>query len=163
MLKQKAKPVQTFDAELAKLARNMFETMYAEDGIGLAAVQVGQLKRLVVMDISPMTSEEDAPPPPKDPRVFVNPVLLEGEGELVTEEGCLSVTDFVAEVKRFEHIQVEYQTLDGQARRESLSGTAAVCLQHEMDHLEGKLFIDRLPPVKRQLVKKRLTRQAREN
>ncbi|MDH4248538.1 MAG: peptide deformylase [Deltaproteobacteria bacterium] len=169
-LKQKAKSVHTFDAELATLAKNMLETMYASDGIGLAAVQVGQLKRLVVMDVSPAETGEEPvstskgaknkTPRVKDPKVFVNPVLLKGEGEVVTEEGCLSVTDFTAEVKRFERIEVEYQTLKGQTLRETLTGTASVCLQHEMDHLEGKLFIDRLPPVKRQLVKKRLARLA---
>lgn len=169
VLQQKAKPVISFDADLKRLAESMLETMYAKSGIGLAANQVGQLRQLVVLDISPMEldeADEEAAETgalaevARDPRVFVNPRLLDSEGEVVTEEGCLSVVEFTAEVKRASKITVAYQTLEGEAREETLEDLAAVCLQHEMDHLEGKLFIDHLPLVKRQLVKKRLSKLA---
>jgi len=170
VLKQKAKPVTGFDGkagfELEQLAEDMLETMYEENGIGLAAVQVGVLKRLVVMDVgkeqepgagTEHDGEEGRTP---DPRVFVNPELLEGHGETITEEGCLSVVEFTAQVKRARSIRVRYQTTSGETQEEAFEGLAAVCLQHEMDHLEGKLFIDHLPPVKKQLVKKRLAKMA---
>lgn len=164
VLKEKAGDVTDFGEELRRLADNMLETMYAEGGIGLAANQVGDLRRLVVMDLR-NDEEEHAEKPrkdrPREPRVFVNPLLLESSGEIVTEEGCLSVVDFTAEVKRAARIVVAYRTLAGEEREETLEEIAAVCLQHEMDHLNGKLFIDHLSPLKRQMVKKRLTKQAR--
>lgn len=172
VLKQKAKPVRDFTPELRKLAADMLETMVAENGIGLAANQVGQLRRLVVMDLGVngegYAPREDEPETAQgeaasrhDPKVFVNPVLERAEGEVISEEGCLSVEDFTAEVKRAETIEVSYQTLEGDTRRETLTGMPAVCLQHEMDHLEGKLFIDHLPPLKKQMIKKRLAKLAR--
>jgi peptide deformylase len=161
LLKQKALPVTRFDDELKTLAADMLDTMYAEGGIGLAANQVGQLKRLVVTDLQ----NEDEPRPgrrrPREPRVWVNPSLLASSGEMVTEEGCLSVVDFRAEVKRAGRIRVRYQTLEGKTREEDLDGLAAVCLQHELDHLDGKLFIDRLPALRRQMVRKRLIKTQR--
>jgi len=168
VLKQKARPVSEFSPGLAQLAQDMLETMYEEKGIGLAANQVGQLKRLVVMDLGvngegydPPDGEGGEAPARRDPKVFVNPVLERAEGEINTEEGCLSVVEFTAEVQRAETIEVSYQTLEGEARRETLTGIPAVCLQHEMDHLEGKLFIDHLSPLRRQMVKKRLAKLAR--
>ena len=164
VLTQEAKPVARFDSELKQLADNMLETMYAEGGIGLAANQVGQLKRLIVVDLRNEDQEELARPRPerrREPRIFVNPSLLEASGETVTEEACLSVVDFTAEVKRAQRIVVGYQTLAGEAREETLEDLAAVCLQHEMDHLAGKLFIDHLPPLKRQIVKRRLAKIAK--
>ena len=161
ILKKQAKPVTEFDRDLRELADNMLETMYQEGGIGLAAVQVGQLRRLVVVDLENGHVDEEGNPTPRQPHVYVNPRVLEAEGEVVTEEGCLSVVDFTAEVKRAGSIVLEYETLVGETRQESLEELAAVCLQHEIDHLDGKLFIDRLPPMKRQLVKKRLAKLAR--
>lgn len=155
-LRQKAKPVTRFDAALAKLAGDMFATMYAEGGIGLAAPQVGRSTQLVVVDLN--AGEEETLP--REPRVFVNPQILSREGEVVTEEGCLSVPEFTAEVARAERIRLRWQTLDGETREEDLDGLAAVCLQHEIDHLLGKLFVDYLPPMKRQIVKKRLSKLA---
>lgn len=156
-LRHHAKPVTVFDAALRTLSEQMLETMYAEGGMGLAAVQVGELKQLVVVDLQAGDDDESA----RDPRAYVNPEILEREGEIVTEEGCLSVPEFTAEVKRAERIRLRYRTLDGTAREESLEGIPAVCLQHEIDHLQGKLFVDRLPPMKRQMVKKRLSKLAR--
>lgn len=164
VLKQQAREVTRFDGELKKLAEDMLETMYAEKGIGLAANQVGQLKRLVVLDLRHEEEAETERPRTersRAPQVFVNPRLLEHGGEIITEEGCLSVVEFTAEVKRHQWIRVAYQTLEGEEREESFEDLHAVCLQHEMDHLEGKLFIDHLPPLKRQLVRKRLAKLAK--
>lgn len=164
VLKQQAREVTRFDEELRQLADNMLETMYVEGGIGLAANQVGQLRRILVMDLrNDDEAERERPFAERahEPRVFVNPRLLESSGEIVTEEGCLSVTDFTAEVKRAQRIVVAYQTLDGEAREEACEDLAAVCIQHEMDHLAGKLFIDHLPPLKRQMVRKRLAKLAK--
>jgi peptide deformylase len=160
ILRQKAQPVTTFDAELKELADNMLATMYSEGGIGLAAVQVGALRQLVVTDLL-NGSEEEGQPPRRQPRFWVNPRILKASGETVTEEGCLSVGDYRADVKRASHIRIAYQTLAGESREEALEDLAAVCLQHELDHLDGKLFIDRLPPVKREIVKKRLIKLQR--
>ena len=155
-LRRKARPVRKFDGELAALAEAMLATMYAEGGIGLAAPQVGQSRQLIVVDLNAGEEDEST----REPRVYVNPAILEREGELVTEEGCLSVPEFTAEVKRAQRIRLRYQTLEGEPREEALEELAAVCLQHEIDHLKGKLFVDYLPPVKRQLVKKRLMKLA---
>jgi peptide deformylase len=160
VLRRKALPVITFDAGLKTLADNLLDTMYAEGGIGLAAIQVGHLLRLVVTDLL-NGSEEEGQLPPREPRVWVNPRILEAAGEVVTEEGCLSVGEFRAEVKRASRIRVAYQTPAGEAKEEALEDIAAVCLQHEVDHLDGKLFIDRLPPVRRELIKKRLIKLQR--
>ena len=160
VLKQRAKPVTSFDRALKKLADDMLETMYLEGGIGLAAVQVAELKRLVVMDLR-NGEEQDGKPAPRAPRVLVNPEILKSEGEIVTEEGCLSVVDFRAEVKRAQRVEISYQTLTGESKREWLEEVGAVCIQHEVDHLNGKLFIDHLPLLKREMVKKRLIKMQR--
>jgi peptide deformylase len=156
-LRRPARPVRAFDAELRALADDMLETMYADGGMGLAAVQVGEAKRLVVVDLHAGDEDEKT----REPRAYVNPEILEREGEIVTEEGCLSVPDFTAEVKRAQRIRLRYRTLDGEEREETFEDIGAVCLQHEIDHLDGKLFVDRLPAMKRQMVKKRLTKLAR--
>jgi peptide deformylase len=160
ILRRKTQTVTKFDGKLKALAADMFDTMYAEGGIGLAAIQVGALIKLVVTDLLNGT-EEEGQPPKRDQRVWVNPHILEAEGETVTEEGCLSVGDLRAEVKRASRIRIAYQTLTGEEKEEVLEDIAAVCLQHEIDHLDGKLFIDRLPPVKREMVKKRLIKLQR--
>lgn len=163
VLQKKARPVERFDAELAALADSMLETMYEDFGIGLAANQVGELQRILVIDLQNAGDEEDPPEQRRDPHVFVNPRLLESEGEIVTEEGCLSVVEFTAEVTRAQRIRVAWQTVQGEAREGEFEDIMAVCLQHEMDHLDGRLFIDRLPPLKRQMVRKRLAKAARES
>ena len=157
LLRQKSKPVTTFDDDLQRLAAGMLETMYREGGIGLAAPQVGQLKQLIVVDLH--AGDEDQAT--RSPRFYVNPVIRDRSGETMTNEGCLSVPDFTADVKRAQSIKLEYQSTSGDRVREDLHGLAAVCLQHEIDHLRGKLFIDYLPPLKRQMVKQRLVKQAR--
>ena len=160
LLKQQAQPVTRFDAELKRLAEAMLRTMYAEGGIGLAANQVGQLRRLIVVDLK-NGSEAEGQPPVREPHFYINPRILDGSGELVTEEGCLSVVDFRAEVKRCQRVTVEYQSLTGEPQQAEMQDMAAVCLQHEIDHLNGKLFIDHLPPLKRQMIKKRLIKLQR--
>ena len=158
VLKQKALPVKEFDEKLAELADNMLETMYEERGIGLAAVQVGVLKQLVVLDLK--SGEEDISL--REPRVFVNPHIVERSGETISEEGCLSVIEYRAEIKRAESIKLEFQDLQGESRTMEAEGLLSICIQHELDHLQGILFIDHLPMLKQKMVKKRLAKLARE-
>ena len=158
VLKQKALPVKEFDEKLAELADNMRETMYEERGIGLAAVQVGVLKQLVVVDLK--SGEEDISL--REPRVFVNPHIVERSGETISEEGCLSVIEYRAEIKRAESIKLEFQDLQGEPRTLKAEELLSVCIQHELDHLQGILFIDHLPMLKQKMVKKRLAKLARE-
>ena len=158
VLKQKALPVDEFDEKLSELAENMLETMYEERGIGLAAVQVAVLKQLVVVDLK--SGEEDISL--REPRIFVNPRIVERSGETISEEGCLSVTEFRAEVKRSESIKLEYQDLQGNPQTLEADGLLSICIQHELDHLQGILFIDHLPLLKQKMVKKRLAKLSRE-
>lgn len=151
-LRTKAVSVEKVDAQLLKLIDDMFETMYVAPGIGLAATQVDVHRRLLVADVS---SEKN------DPQVLINPVLLEKDGVVVTEEGCLSVPGFYEEVERAEHIRVRYLSRDGAATERQFGGMLAVCVQHEMDHLEGKLFVDYLSEAKRQRIRKRLVKERR--
>ena len=157
ILKQVAKPVEVFGSALHKTAENMLETMYASAGIGLAAIQVAILKRLVVVDLKSGSEDESE----RDPHVFVNPNIVEQSGETISEEGCLSVVEFRAEVKRAERITLEYQDVDGLPQTLEADGLMAACIQHELDHLQGILFIDHLPPLKQKMVKRRLAKQAR--
>jgi len=152
-LRTKAKPVEVFDAALAKQVEDMFETMYAAPGIGLAATQVDFHKRLIVMDVSEERTE---------PQVFCNPEILKAEGVGVTEEGCLSVPGIFDEVKRAASIRARAQDVTGQSFEVDLEGIAAVCLQHEMDHLEGKLFVDYLSDLKRERIRKKLEKDRKE-
>jgi peptide deformylase len=148
VLKQKAEPVIAFDAELRRLADDMLETMYAAPGVGLAAPQVGISRRLIVLDCSP----KDAP---QSPLVAVNPEIVAGDGECCEEEGCLSVPEYYAKVVRQEQVRVRFQDLDGTTREIEADGLWAVCLQHEIDHLDGLLFVDRLSPLKRSLFRRK--------
>jgi peptide deformylase len=148
-------PVETVDAALQTLIDDMFETMYAAPGIGLAAIQVGVPKRLLVIDLQEEQDEEGKPV--KDPRVFINPEILETSEDLqVYQEGCLSVPDQYADVERPATIRARWQDREGKVHEEQIDGLLAVCLQHEMDHLEGVLFIDHLSRLKREMVLKRL-------
>ena len=157
ILQQHAMPVTVFDDKLRQLAADMLETMYEERGIGLAANQVADLKQNVVVDV--MAGDEDHGQ--REPQVLVNPKIVAARGETAIEEGCLSVPEFRAEVPRAEKIKVEYQDLEGQPQTLEADGLLAICLQHEFDHLRGRLFIDYLPPLKQRMVKKRLAKLAR--
>ena len=164
VLRRKARPVTEFDASLRLLAQDLVETMHAEGGIGLAAPQVGESQRVIVVAAPvelPGAAQEastEAPSPPV-PVVMVNPVCVSATGEVWSEEGCLSIPEFRAQVKRAAQVRIRFDDLQGETQLDALEGLAAICVQHEMDHLEGRLFIDHLPPLKRELVKKRLARQ----
>ena len=151
-LRRKAKPVAVASDRLRRLADDMLETMYASRGVGLAATQVNVQERVLVMDIS---EERDSP------RCYVNPEIVASEGEVTSEEGCLSVPEFTAEVPRAERISVRAYTVDMEPVKEELDGLASICLQHEIDHLDGKLFIDYLSPLKRRMLRKRMEKAER--
>ena len=152
-LRTKAKPVEQVDDALRTLVDDMFETMYAAPGIGLAATQVDVHKRLLVTDVSPDKTE---------PHVLINPQIIEKDGEALTEEGCLSVPGYYEEVKRAEHIRVKFLDRDGNETEMEAEGLLAVCIQHEIDHLDGKLFVDYLSEAKRQRIRKRLEKERRQ-
>lgn len=151
-LRTKARPVEQVDDALRQLVDDMFETMYAAPGIGLAATQVDVHRRLLVVDVS---SEKN------DPHVLINPEIVTKTGTIVTEEGCLSVPGFYAEVERAAEVRVRYLDRNGESRECELDGLMAVCVQHEMDHLDGRLFVDYLSEAKRQRVRKRLLKERR--
>ncbi|MCB1921037.1 MAG: peptide deformylase [Candidatus Competibacteraceae bacterium] len=151
-LRKPALPVETVDDSVRTLVANMLETMYAAPGIGLAATQVNIRKRVVVMDISENKDQ---------PRVFINPTLLEREGEGEMDEGCLSVPGFYETIRRAERIRVSALDADGEPFELEAHGLLAVCIQHEIDHLDGKLFVDYLSVLKRDRIRKKLEKQAR--
>ena len=161
VLRQISRPVEVFDDELRTLISDMFETMYHAPGIGLAAVQVGVPIRLLVMDLQ--EPEEEDGEPVKEPRVFINPqILWASEITVPYTEGCLSVPDQYAEVLRPDRIRARWQDENGDAHEAELDGMLAVCLQHEMDHLEGILFIDHLSRLKRDMILKKLAKARKE-
>ena len=164
VLRQISKPVETFDDELKTLVSDMFETMYAAPGIGLAAVQVGVPIRLLVIDLQePADPDDPESKVVRDPRVFINPeILWHSDSEVPYTEGCLSVPEQYAEVMRPDKIRAKWQDSDGKAYEEEIDGLLAVCLQHEMDHLNGVLFIDHLSRLKRDMVLKKLAKWRKE-
>jgi len=154
VLKQVSAPVETVDDELRALMDDMLETMYAAPGIGLAAVQVGVPKRVIVMDLA----REGEPPAP---RHFVNPeILWASEETLPYEEGCLSVPEIYDEVERPAKVKIRYLDYHGKTVEEDAEGLYAVCIQHEMDHLQGVLFIDHLSRLKREQAVKKVRKRA---
>jgi peptide deformylase len=151
-LRTRASPVAQVTDAIRRLIDDMFETMYAAPGIGLAATQVDVHRRLLVLDVSDTRDQ---------PHVYINPELLETEGVETCEEGCLSVPGIFAEVQRAEKVKVRARDRHGEFFEHNLDGLHAICLQHEMDHLEGKLFVDYLSPLKRRMVTKKLEKQRR--
>ena len=149
-LRARALPVTRFDAELGRLVDDLFETMYAAPGIGLAAPQVDVQLRLLVIDLSEERNQ---------PLVLVNPEILSREGVAVTEEGCLSVPGIFDEVQRAAKIRVRAQDRNGAVFERDYEGTLAVCVQHEMDHIDGKLFVDYLSDLKRERIRKKLEKE----
>ena len=152
-LRTKAVPVEAANvttAEFQRLLDDMFETMYDAPGIGLAASQVDVHQRFMVIDISEEKNQ---------PQVFINPELSEKDGEQVYQEGCLSVPGIFADVTRADEITVRFLDRQGQPQELRADGLLAVCIQHEMDHLDGKLFVDYLSPLKREMVRKKLAKQ----
>lgn len=182
VLAQKAKPIHRIEKSHQKLAEDMLETMYEAPGVGLAANQVGILERALVMDTEydikdlaeeNLTEEEKQLIQPgeigggvvllnKKPIIIFNPEIIYKEGEILFKEACLSVPEYSAEVQRAEKIKIKYQDIDGTEKTLSAEGLQAICIQHEMDHLEGKLFIERLSPVKRDTAKRKLLKQREE-
>ena len=161
LLREISTPVDKVDDDLRALIADMFETMYAAPGIGLAAVQVGVPRRLLVMDLG--EPQEEGGEPVREPRVFINPeILAHSEEEIPYTEGCLSVPDQYAEVLRPDRIRAKWLDEHGDTHEEDLEGLLAVCLQHEMDHLEGVLFIDHLSRLKREMVLKKLAKMRKE-
>lgn len=178
VLAQTAKPIARVEKTYHKLADDMLETMYDAPGIGLAANQVGVLERILVLDteydLEELPEGEEAPAGEVvgnalikngKPRIIINPEVIEREGSILFEEGCLSVPEYLAEVRRAEKIKLRYQDVDGVSRTLSAEGLLAIAIQHEMDHLDGKLFIDRLSPLKKEYAKKKLRKERieREN
>jgi len=163
-LREISKPVATVDDDVRALVADMFETMYDAPGIGLAAIQVGVPLRILVIDLQEPEDPEDAESKPvRDPRVFINPEILQtSDQDVPYTEGCLSVPDQYAEVMRPDRIKARWLDENGQSHEEELDGLLAVCLQHEMDHLEGVLFIDHLSKLKRDMVLKKLAKTRKE-
>ncbi|WP_353645778.1 peptide deformylase [Mesorhizobium sp. WSM2239] len=156
VLRQVSKPVSQVDAPLLKLADDMLETMYDAPGIGLAAIQVGEPLRMLVIDLA----KEDEKPAPQ---VFINPeIVASGEERSVYEEGCLSIPDYYAEVERPATVRVKYLDRDGKLQETEAEGLLATCLQHEIDHLNGVLFIDHISKLKRDMVVKKFKKLAKE-
>jgi peptide deformylase len=152
-LRTRAAPVRDFDASLGRLIEDMLETMYAAPGIGLAATQVNVHRALLVIDVSEAKNE---------PQVFINPQILSRDGATQTEEGCLSVPQVYEQVERAERVRVRAQDRHGVHFERDLEGLLAVCVQHEMDHLEGRLFVDYLSSLKRERIRRRLVKERRE-
>lgn len=152
-LRTRAQPVSRFDADLHRVIDDMLETMYAAPGIGLAATQIDVHQRLLVIDISAGRT---------DPLVLINPEILSREGETATEEGCLSVPGYFDEVKRAARIRVRAQDRDGNVFERDCEELLAVCVQHEMDHIDGRLFVDYLSGLKRERVRKKLEKERKE-
>jgi len=146
-LRTVAKPVKEVTGKIVALADQMLEAMYEAPGIGLAATQVNFHQRLIVIDVSETNDQ---------PLILINPTIISGEGEIETNEGCLSVPGFYEPVDRFQHIQLEAIGRDGEPFTMEAIDLLAVCIQHEIDHLEGKLFVDYLSSTKRQLIRKKL-------
>ena len=151
-LREIAQPVTVFDQQLKVLADNMLETMYQAPGIGLAATQVNVAKQLLVID----TSEDKG-----SPMVIINPQITSTSGEIINEEGCLSFPGIYANVRRAEQIHLEYQDLDGNPQQLDADDLLSICIQHEIDHLQGKVFVDYLSSLKRNRIRKQLEKSQR--
>jgi peptide deformylase len=161
LLRQISTPVEKVDDEVRALIADMFETMYDAPGIGLAAIQVGVPKRILVIDLQ--EPEEEGGEPVRDPRVVINPEILDSSDQDVPyTEGCLSVPDQYAEVDRPDRIRARWLDENGDSHEADIEGLLATCLQHEMDHLEGVLFIDHLSRLKREMILKKLAKLRKE-
>ena len=154
VLKKKMLPVTEFNSDLASLAKDMLETMYVAPGVGLAANQIGELKSIAVIDVSEKANE---------PLILVNPSLQKSSGRVLFEEGCLSIPGFTDKVNRFTEVWVSYQNLKGEKQEIHGTDLLAIVLQHEIDHLNGILYIDRLSSLKKSLIKKKIARAKKEN
>ena len=155
LLRQVSQPIERVDADLQRLSDDMLETMYDAPGIGLAAIQIGVPRRMLVIDVSREGEE-------KQPQVFINPEIVKSSDERsVYEEGCLSIPEYYEEVERPAQVRVRYTDLDGKVHEEDADGLFATCIQHEIDHLNGVLFVDYLSKLKRDRVMKKFTKAAK--
>jgi peptide deformylase len=176
VLTKQAEAISRVEKSMFKFADDMLETMYDAPGIGLAANQVGVLQRILVLDTEYEYEElpEGVSPPAgvevvgggiiqnRKPKIIINPEIIHREGSILFAEGCLSVPEYSAEVKRSEKIKLQYQDIDGLTQTLMADGLMAVAIQHEMDHLDGKLFIDRLSPLKKEMARKKLRKERAE-
>ena len=157
-----SKPVEAVTPEVRTLVEDMFETMYDAPGIGLAAIQIGVPLRVVTIDLSKPEAKEGEEPEPRKPQVFINPqVTWSSEEFSAYEEGCLSIPEYYEEVERPAEVKVRYMDLDGKTQEIAAEGLLATCLQHEIDHLDGILFIDHLSRLKRERVTKKFAKAAK--
>jgi peptide deformylase len=155
-LRLKSEPVKRIDASLRKLVDDMFETMYAAPGIGLAGIQIGVAKRVVILDLSKKEEQHQ-------PQVFINPEVTWKSAEKSTyEEGCLSIPEYYEEVERPAQVKVKYLDLDGKEHEDEVKGLFATCLQHEIDHTNGVLFIDHISKLKRDRITKKFAKAAKK-
>jgi peptide deformylase len=155
-----SKPVEKVTSEIRKLADDMLETMYDAPGIGLAAIQVAQPLRLITMDLAKKSEDGETRP---QPRVFINPEIISSSEALsVYEEGCLSIPEYYEEVERPAQVRIRFTDLDGKVHEEDADGLFATCIQHEIDHLNGVLFIDHISKLKRDRVIKKYTKMAKQ-
>jgi len=162
ILREKSLKVENVDSDIQKLMDDMLETLYAAPGIGLAAIQVGVAKRVIVMDINRNKNEDKEPK--KNPMYFVNPeIIWKSENKFTYEEGCLSVPNQFAEIERPKQCHVRHLDYNGHPQELKTDGLLATCIQHEIDHLEGILFIDYLSKLKKSMIIKKLSKQKKEN
>lgn len=157
-LKLVSQDVEKFDAELHELLEDMKETMYAKDGIGLAAIQIGIAKNVLIINLADENNEQN----PEDLYEIINPVILDGEGKVTYQEGCLSVPTVYEDVERKENIKVRYFDRDGRMIEKDLDGLMAIAFQHELDHLKGHLFIEKLSYLKRKKFEKEWKKKLKE-
>ena len=156
LLKEKSEDIEVFDQNLKSIIRNMYDTLYSSgNGIGLAAPQVGIMKRIVVIDIK----EKDK----SNPITFINPKIIKRSKEtFINEEGCLSIPDFFANIERYKEVEVEWFNVDGDLKSEKYNGLMSICIQHEIDHLNGVLFIDHLSKIKRKMAVEKVLKQKKK-
>ena len=153
-LRTVAKPIKNVDERIVKYSKDMLETMYEAPGIGLAATQVNIHLQLIVIDISDQKTK---------PIFLINPVIIKAEGKVETSEGCLSIPGYSEPIIRYENIEYEALDISGKEIREEATGLLAVCIQHELDHLQGKLMVDHISSTKRQLIRKKLLKQQKQH
>lgn len=164
ILREKSLRVENVDKDIQRLMDDMLETLYAAPGIGLAAIQVGVAKRVIVMDISRDRDKDKDKEPKKNPMYFVNPeIVWKSEDKFTYEEGCLSVPNQFAEINRPKQCHVKHLDYNGQPQELKADGLLSTCIQHEIDHLEGILFIDYLSKLKKEMIIKKLSKQTKES
>ena len=163
ILREVSKPIERIDDDVQRLADDMLATMYDAPGIGLAGIQVGVQRRIIAIDVAKREADEDTPEVPANPMILINPKVLTRSDEMsVYEEGCLSIPEYYADVERPASVTVAYLDLAGKEQQMEASGILATCVQHEIDHLDGKLFVDYISKLKRDMVFRKFTKLAKQ-